>query len=262
MNLLVKLRRGEGPFWGTLKGLARKVLSFHLPVFGPTRMVFAFLYLFHVTCRQGWHAAWRFFWNEPLFRSQCDRVGPGFRMSHLPFIHGSGRIVVGDHVHFGGMLTFIFGNRAATHPVVVIGDHSFIGHGASFNTSASITVGRHCLLSGDVRVTDYDGHPTDADRRRAGEPTPPESIRPVEIGDDVWIGQGATILKGVRIGDRAIIGAGAIVTRDVPPDTVVAGNPARAVKHLGGTGLAANGRPESDPLCLVASGDSRPRLTP
>jgi maltose O-acetyltransferase len=57
-------------------------------------------------------------------------------------------------------------------------------------------------------------------------------VLPVIIGDDVWIGHGAVILKGVTIGDRAVIGAGAVVTRGVPADTVVAGNPARVVKRL------------------------------
>jgi maltose O-acetyltransferase len=52
------------------------------------------------------------------------------------------------------------------------------------------------------------------------------------IGDDVWVGNGAMILKGVTIGDRAVVAARAVVTKDVPPDTVVAGNPARVVKTL------------------------------
>jgi acetyltransferase-like isoleucine patch superfamily enzyme len=127
---------------------------------------------------------------------------------------------------------FLFGNRADTHPELIIGDDTFIGHGCSFAVSCSVKVGKHCLLAGDVQVSDYDGHPIDAGRRRAGEPTPPEGIRPVVIGDDVWIGAGALILKGVQVGDRAVIGARAVVTRDVPPDTVVAGNPARVVKQL------------------------------
>ncbi|WP_347059001.1 DapH/DapD/GlmU-related protein [Blastococcus sp. HT6-30] len=52
---------------------------------------------------------------------------------------------------------------------------------------------------------------------------------PVAIGSDVWLGYGATILSGVRIGDSAIVGAGAVVSRDVAPNTVVAGNPSRVV---------------------------------
>jgi acetyltransferase-like isoleucine patch superfamily enzyme len=82
-----------------------------------------------------------------------------------------------------------------------------------------------------VSVGDYDGHPIDPVLRRFSS-APPEEIRPVMIGDDVWIGRHATILKGVTIGDRSIVGAGAVVTRSVPPDVVVAGNPARVVRSL------------------------------
>ena len=56
--------------------------------------------------------------------------------------------------------------------------------------------------------------------------------QPAVIGNDVWIGSNSTILGGVRIGDGAVIGAGAVVTKDVPPYSIVAGNPARVVKSL------------------------------
>ena len=93
-------------------------------------------------------------------------------------------------------------------------------------------IGNHCLIAGGVRIADFDGHPLGADERRAGATFAAETVLPVIIGDDVWIGHGAVILKGVNIGDRAVIGARAVVTRDVPADTVVAGNPARVIKSL------------------------------
>ena len=71
-------------------------------------------------------------------------------------------------------------------------------------------------------------HPLDAETRRSGL----ESARPIRIGDDVWIGGGAIVLPGVTIGDRSVIAAGSVVTRDVPPDTLVAGNPARPLRQL------------------------------
>jgi acetyltransferase-like isoleucine patch superfamily enzyme len=234
MSLIVKLRRGEGPFWGSLKWLIQKVRTMHIPVFWLTWPFFAFLYHAQAGIRRAVGRGVRFFWSEPLFRSQCTHVGTAFRMEDLPYIDGTGRIVIGDHVTLDGRVSFVFGNRVSVRPEVVIGDHTYVGYGCSFTASSSITVGKHCLLAGGVHISDYDGHPVDADLRRSGAPTPAESVRPVVIGDDVWIGGGALILKGVQIGDRAIIGAGAVVTRDVPPDTVVAGNPARVVKQLAG----------------------------
>ena len=70
-------------------------------------------------------------------------------------------------------------------------------------------------------------HPLDAVARR-GE----ETARPIVIGDDVWIGGGAIVLAGVTIGDRSVIGAGSVVTKDVPSDVVVVGNPAKIVRRL------------------------------
>ncbi|WP_419485309.1 DapH/DapD/GlmU-related protein [Alistipes ihumii] len=61
---------------------------------------------------------------------------------------------------------------------------------------------------------------------------PVESCRPVAIGDDCWIGGGAILCPGVRIGPRSVVGAGSVVVRDVEPDVVVAGNPARVVRRL------------------------------
>ena len=95
----------------------------------------------------------------------------------------------------------------------------------------SVRIGNHCLIAGGVQIFDMDGHPSDAAERRAGTAPPAESIRPVVISDDVWVGSGALILKGITIGARAIVAARAVVTRDVPADAIVAGNPARIVKY-------------------------------
>jgi acetyltransferase-like isoleucine patch superfamily enzyme len=232
MSLFAKIRRGEGPFWGTIKSLLKRSLRFHLPVFWLTRPFFSACYLLHVFIRETWLRFARFFWYEPLFRSQCIHVGKGFEMEALPYIHGSGQITLGDNVRFGGQPVFVFGNRRDQLPLLSLGDGTFLGHLVIISCADQIQIGKHCLIAAGVQISDYDGHPLDAERRRAGDPTPPENIRPITIGDDVWIGQSAILLKGVTIGPRAIIGAGAVVTRDVPADVVVAGNPARVIKHL------------------------------
>jgi acetyltransferase-like isoleucine patch superfamily enzyme len=232
MKWIAKLRRGEGPFWGPLKRIAVSLLTFHIPVNAPTRPLFRLLYLAHVGVRETWIWARRFFWNEPLFRSQCERVGGGFQMEELPYITGSGRIVVGERVRLSGKSSIGFGGRGGPVPELVIGDGSFVGHQCGFHIAHAVRIGRNCLLASGVKVFDIDGHPLDAVRRRAGEPTPPEGIGAVVLEDDVWIGTNAVILKGVTIGARSVVAAGAVVTKDVPADVVVAGNPARMVKQL------------------------------
>ena len=117
-------------------------------------------------------------------------------------------------------------------PEIRIGNRTFVGNGCTLAAARSIVVGNHCLLSAGVRVHDNDGHPVDPDRRRAGEPIAPDEAAAVVIEDNVWIGACAIVLKGVTIGENAIVGTGAVVTKDVPPNTIVAGNPARVVRGL------------------------------
>ena len=161
------------------------------------------------------------------------QVGAGFQMEQLPYIQGKGDIVIGAGVRFSGKPSFSFGrSNACMRPTITIGDNTFIGHGCGFNIGSEIWIGKNCLFSTGVHVYDLDGHPLDAAARRSGLPSPSESIKPVRIGDDVWVGNGAILLKGVTIGDRAIIAARSVVTKDVPADTIVGGNPARFVATL------------------------------
>jgi acetyltransferase-like isoleucine patch superfamily enzyme len=232
MSLVQNLRRGQGPVWSRLKRTVRGMLAFHLPVNAATRPVWRGLYASHVAVREGWIWARRFFWNEPLFRSQCASVGGGFWMEELPYLQGQGDIEIGRNVRFSGKPHIAFNNQHIASPRLSIGDNSFLGHLCDLRIAQSITIGQHCLIAGGVTIADFDGHPLDPALRRRGVTSLPADIHPVIIGDDVWIGRGAMVLKGVRIGDRAIVGAQAVVSRDVPADCVVAGNPARPVRDL------------------------------
>jgi acetyltransferase-like isoleucine patch superfamily enzyme len=203
-----------------------------LPVNAVTRPLWNLAYALHVGTREGLIWIRRFFWNEPLFRSQCAAVGVGFSMEELPYLNGHGKIAIADHVRLSGKSSFTFNNRFQQEPTVRLGDRTFVGHQCTFRVASKVEIGCDCLIAGSVSIADYDGHPVDATRRRAGEASALEDVRPVVIGNDVWIGKGATILKGVEIGDRSIVAARAVVTKSVPADCIVAGNPARVVKRL------------------------------
>jgi acetyltransferase-like isoleucine patch superfamily enzyme len=118
--------------------------------------------------------------------------------------------------------------------------------GAVFMCAGAITIGERVVVSYNVTIADCDFHPTDPDERMrdavANAPEgdrgrrPPLVSRPVVIEDDVWVGIGAIILKGVRIGRGARVGPGAVVTAAVPPGAWVAGNPARPAEGGGWPG--------------------------
>ncbi len=107
--------------------------------------------------------------------------------------------------------------------------------------STSVTLGRGVMCAPDVIIVDSDFHaPWPAERRRSDPGL--ERDRPVVVGDHAWIGMRAIVLKGVTIGAGAVIGAGSVVTRDIPPNAVACGAPARVVRRCDAQGRPLAGR--------------------
>lgn len=111
---------------------------------------------------------------------------------------------------------------------VSIGQKTILNNNVSIVANIKIQIGDRCLIGNLVMIFDSDFHHLDP-ARRLEEPPP---SKPVIIGNNVWIGSSAIILKGVHIGDNSVVGAGAVVTRDVPANVVVAGNPAKIIRQL------------------------------
>lgn len=113
-----------------------------------------------------------------------------------------------------------------------IGYNSYLSQGIKINTRCGMTIGNNVLIGYDTLIMDYDGHPIflqdDVDD---GQIFIGGKSKPITIEDDVWIGHRSTILKGVTIGKGSVVGSRACVTSDVPPYSIVAGNPARVIKE-------------------------------
>ena len=131
---------------------------------------------------------------------------------------GRDRITLGKKCAIGGqLLVFAHGGQ------IRLGDYVFVGEGSHIWSAAEIMIGNRVLISHGVEIHDTESHSLDAQARAAqtihimekGHPAEIEGIRSkaIRIGDDVWIGYGAVVRKGVTIGDRAIIGARSIVDR-------------------------------------------------
>lgn len=116
---------------------------------------------------------------------------------------------------------------------ILIGDDVGMS-GTSICSAVSVTIGDRVMLGADVVVTDTDFHPLDVIPRRYVR----QGIRtaPVVIEDDVFVGMRSMVLKGVRIGRGSVVAAGTIVTSEVPPFTIVAGQPARVVGQVSSSG--------------------------
>ncbi len=144
---------------------------------------------------------------------------------------GKGNIALGENVRFGYAKSpsFFSGYSyiEARNPetTIKIGNGTYLNNNCSIIAEgANIDIGRDCLIGQEVNIFSSDFHGL-RDRSKS-------SKAPVAIGDNVFIGARSMILKGVSIGNNSTIAAGAVVTKDVPPDTVAAGNPAKVIKEL------------------------------
>jgi acetyltransferase-like isoleucine patch superfamily enzyme len=135
-------------------------------------------------------------------------------------------IVISDGVALDDYVVLLTTGSRGNAPRLVIDKGCYVNRFTMFDASESIEVGRNCLIGPFCYITDHD-HGT---KVRDLIATQPLSSSPVRIGNNVWIGAGAIILKGVTIGNDAIVGAGAIVTRDVCSGETVTGIAARSLR--------------------------------
>lgn len=167
---------------------------------------------------------------EYFLAPECEYLGP----YHM-FMHPWHVRISGDNIRIGRSFTGIGAagarmeigvwGRAAGEGRIEIGDACLMSPGSRLSASDEIVLGDGVMLANGAYVTDCDWH-TIYDRMHRTDPAP------VHIGDNVWLGDHATVLKGVTIGDNSVVAARAVVTRDVPANVVVGGNPAKIIKEL------------------------------
>jgi maltose O-acetyltransferase len=107
-----------------------------------------------------------------------------------------------------------------------VGDHFYAGYNCTILDMAEVIVGDNCMIGPDVGIYTAGHNIAPKGRNKTGY------AMPIRIGNDVWIGGSCVILGGVTIGDHSIVAAGSVVTKDVPPNVIVAGNPAKVIKTI------------------------------
>jgi acetyltransferase-like isoleucine patch superfamily enzyme len=177
--------------------------------------------------RRWWLARQRRAVNARAFAA----FGEGSAFAPPAVILSPHRIHLGARVlfHQGAWLSVVEEHNGRRHePRLEIGDRCIFGRDVYISCVGEITIGQEVQIGDRVFITDtyheYEDPDTSIVRQPMAEP------RAVRIGDGSFLGPGAAVIAGVTIGERALVAVNAVVTRDVPPNTIVAGNPARVIR--------------------------------
>ena len=162
--------------------------------------------------------------NARLRLRTATRRGRKVTLWGRPKLVNKGRMTFGERVRLvSNVATLELVSLEEGH--LEIGNNVFINYGSSLVAAAHVRVGDDCLIGTHVMVMDCDFH-------RVEDKAWDTTGEPVIIEDRVWLGNRSIVLKGVTIGHDAVVAAGAVVVKDVPPRSVVAGNPARVVRSF------------------------------
>jgi acetyltransferase-like isoleucine patch superfamily enzyme len=140
-------------------------------------------------------------------------------LSELRLDKNSTLICKGNFSLYQGASIYVAPNAKLT-----LHGNAFLNTNSTLNCFCSIELGDGVAISDNVEIQDSDNHFINGEKDKMSAP--------IKIENNVWIGKNAIILKGVTIGQCAVIGAGAVVTKDIPPNSVVAGNPAKVIKNI------------------------------
>lgn len=229
-SFITKIRMAETPFYARLNRMAKGIRSFEAPVIPPWH---GFLYRERQLRFHLWRDFWRVMYYQPMFRTRCDSCGKGLYLFHsgqgIPYLIGDLSINIGENVKIYDRIA-LAGLTVGECSRLEIGDNTEIPNQISIFVANEVTIGSNCLIVSSL-IADNPGHTMNYDTRLT-EKVDIGRVGSVRIGDYAWAGHSSIIIGNVDVGAGAVIAARAVVTRDVPPFCVAAGNPARIVKKL------------------------------
>jgi maltose O-acetyltransferase len=182
--------------------------------------------------RAAWNRRWFLFTEKPRHR----KIDLGRDVIFFVPVKsgGQGTLLIGDGNKFGYPLAFHLGNgriqlQARTPDAeIVIGENNWFNNNVSLYALQSVRIGNNCLVGELVSIMDADFHEIEpATRNRSAG-----VVKPVVIGNNVWIGNRTMILKGAKIGDNSVIGTMSLVTGEIPANCIAAGVPTKVIRPI------------------------------
>ena len=222
-TFMLKIRKCETPLYENLYKILKNASEISFP---PIPYIHLFLYYLYKNLRGIIHGVMERVWWTPIFRARLDKSGSGIRLHEgLPCIEGDNLIItVGNKVHFHN--NTLSGGNVFENPVLMIGSGTHLGYGVGISVAKEISIGKNCRFSSFVYICDNDGHPLNPERRL--EKLNKDEVETVIIGDNVWVGYGAIILKGSVILSNSVIAANTVISgMRIPPNSLAYGNPVK-----------------------------------
>ena len=171
------------------------------------------------------------FYVRHFIAPQFDSIGEGLEVAHPTKL-----VIFGSKIHLGNYVQIISAPdnyiRFTTWPSksqsgeIHLGNFCLVSPGVRISAAQSIRIGDNCMFAANVYISDSDWHGI-YNRIR-----PFRCTKPVVLEDNVWLGESVIVNKGVHIGENSVVGAGSVVTRDIPANSIAAGNPARVIKSI------------------------------
>ncbi|CCQ12000.1 Acetyltransferase SypM [Pseudoalteromonas luteoviolacea B = ATCC 29581] len=222
------LKHSDSPIAKRLFHFLKAVRSCNVPVIP---LLHSGLYHIHLFLSNLIHFIVQQFYFSPIFRSQLTGTKRNLTLHcKMPQILGSLDIQIGDNVRINGISTFCGRVSPQRRAKMTVGNNVDIGWQNAFSVGTQIILEDDVRLAGKVFLAGFPGHPIDPELRAQGASDTEDQIGDIIVKKGAWLGTGVTVLAGVTIGEGSIIGAGSVVTKNIPPNSIAAGNPAKVIR--------------------------------
>ncbi len=224
------VKQGDSPFAKGLRRLFYGVRAFEIPA---PKWIFSILYRAHGVVAAAVSNATRVFYYTPVFKSRiANRPRALYLYSGMPLVLGRLQIEIGDGSRVSGITTFSGRSSALTMPLLSIGSNVDVGWQCSIAVGSRVVLQDNVRLAGRCLLAGYPGHPLNARDRAAGLPETDDQVGDIVLEENVWLATDVKVMAGVRIGRNTVVAAGSVVTRDLPPNVLAAGVPAKVIRTL------------------------------